>query len=76
MFYIAVMIMLNADCSFQFFSLTNNVKETLHIYVLTAGISENGKHSNRIHQQLINLLDSLVKQNDSQSFVKKLTWEL
>ena len=53
-------------------SLTNNVKETLHIYVLTAGISENGKHSNRIHQQLINLLDSLVKQNDSQSFVKKI----
>lgn len=51
-------------------SLTKHVKEPLHIYVLTASISATGQHSASIHQQLISFLDSLVKQKNTDSFVK------
>ena len=53
-------------------SLLKNVKEKLNIYVLTMNLNINKKKYNAISNMSINYLNTLVKKENENSFVKKI----
>ncbi|MCI1935237.1 MAG: glycosyl transferase [Bifidobacteriaceae bacterium] len=53
-------------------SLTDNVREPLHVYVLTATISTKEKAFSPVPQSQVDFLDSLVKKSNPESSVKRI----
>lgn len=53
-------------------SLTDNVREPLHVYVLTATITTKEKAFSAVPQSQVNFLDSLVKKSNPESSVKRI----
>lgn len=53
-------------------SILRNIKEELHIYVLTMDIENQKKKYKGIQDKIINTLDERVKKDNSNNFVKKI----
>ena len=54
------------------FSLIKNVKEKLNIYVLTINLKQEDKNIEPITDRCIKALDNVVKEENEESFVKKI----
>ena len=53
-------------------SLLKNVKEGLHIYVLTMDIKNQKKEFKGISDSSVNVLDQIIKKENENNFVKKI----